>query len=336
MTESNEGSNYDTLISVVIPVYKVESYLSRCIDSVLSQTYPNIDVILVNDGSPDNCGTICDDYARKDDRIKVIHKENEGLSAARNTGIEAATGEYITFIDSDDWVHESYLDTLYTNLVKNGADLSACEFRKVTEQVSDLDLYNKPTIYSYSNVEALGQFVGEYYTQMVVACGKLYKKSLFENVSFPKGKLHEDEFTTYKLIYNSTKISFTTEPLYYYFQRPDSIIGAGYSLQKRLDVLESYEERADFFETIGLSDLARETYRRFFLRGFGVVLQSDWLADEPAAREFEQNFKGLKAKLRRYKYSIKFKAFYEIYYLNPNLACWVVDKISRMRKVESG
>lgn len=245
------------LISVIVPVYKVEPYLNRCIDSLLSQTYERLEIILVNDGSPDSCPQICDEYAKKDSRIKVIHKENGGLSSARNTGIEIALGRYISFLDSDDWVDKEYIATLYKLLLDTDSDISACDFlRTATESVPAPE---KGVVYQFSNIEALYQFTSEFYVQMVVTWGKLYKIELFDHIRFPLGRLHEDEFTTYKLIYEAKKLVLTTSKLLYYWQREDSIMRSGFDLAQRLDALDSYEERSAFFQFVGLNELSNKT-----------------------------------------------------------------------------
>jgi len=246
------------LISIIVPVYKVEPYLHRCVDSILNQTYKNMEIILVDDGSPDRCGEICDEYAKKDNRIKVIHKENGGLSEARNFGIDIAKGRYISFLDSDDWIHKKYISELYKLLIKTNADISACDFlRTKTEDVPKIE---KGIIHEFTNIEALEQFTDKFYVQMVVTWGKLYKRELFDHIRFPVGRLHEDEFTTYKLIYKAKKIVLTNSKMLYYWQRSDSIMRSGFNLNQKLDALDSYEERAAFFQFIGLNELSDKTY----------------------------------------------------------------------------
>ena len=149
------------LISVVVPVFKVEGYLNRCVDSVLGQTYDNFELILVDDGSPDRCGEICDEYAGRDQRVRVLHKENSGLSAARNSGIEIARGDYLTFLDSDDWVHELYLERLHNLLITTSSDISVGNFIQTVEEDVEVDLTN-PKIEVLSGLEALGSSLAGY------------------------------------------------------------------------------------------------------------------------------------------------------------------------------
>jgi len=231
------------LVSVIIPIYKVEPYLIRCLDSILNQTYKNIEIILVDDGSPDNCPQICDEYAAKDNRIIVIHQENGGLSAARNTGLDIAKGEYISFVDSDDWVHLQYIEVLLTSALKENADIIIGNHIRVNNSlIQHEDKYLN--IKSYRSLDALNILIYKAPDSFVVSWSKLYKKELFNNVRFPLKQIHEDEFTTYQLFFYSKKISYTSKTLYYYFQRPDSIMGQKVSFDNTL----YQEQQALFFE----------------------------------------------------------------------------------------
>jgi len=166
------------LITIIVPIYKVEEYLRRCVDSILKQTYKNLEVILVNDGSPDGCGAICDEYATLDGRIEVIHKTNGGLSDARNAGIEVAHGSYVSFVDSDDWIHQEYIGKLYDLLRETNSDISVCNFIKTSSDNIELEI-TTGEIFEFTNHEALEQLTDiKFYDQMVISCGKLYKKKL--------------------------------------------------------------------------------------------------------------------------------------------------------------
>ena len=225
------------MISIIVPVYKVEAYLSRCIESILAQTFNDYELILIDDGSPDNCGNICDEYAQKDNRIHVIHKKNGGLSEARNSGLDwsfnHSESEWITFIDSDDWVHPEYLDILYKAINDNKCKISACmiaqveEFTTPTAEISDYicELHCTERFFRIKKVNA------------IVSTGKLYYKKLFERVRFPVGKLHEDEFTTYKCLFQTDVIAYINIPLYFYYLNPCSITHSIWSPSK-LDQLE--------------------------------------------------------------------------------------------------
>ena len=238
-----------SLVSIIVPIYKVEPYLRRCLDSIVNQTYTNLEIILVDDGSPDTCPQICDEYAAKDKRIVVIHKENGGLSDARNAGLEISKGEYISFVDSDDWVDEKYIEILLNSAIAENTDIA------IGENIQTNGFCNKPknisTIKTYSSKEALYHLFSQNHIAFTISCGKLYKKELFSNLHFPIGKYHEDEFTTYILFYRSKKIVYTNCILYYYFRHSNSITGSRHPW----DVLEVFEQRYLFFKNKNEKDL---------------------------------------------------------------------------------
>ncbi len=266
------------LISVIIPVYKVEDYIRRCVDSVLTQTYGNLEIILVDDGSPDRCGEICDEYAAKDKRVVSIHKKNGGLSDARNAGMEVCKGEYITFLDSDDWVVPDYIERLYRLLTDTGSDISACSFIKTSDEEAKPDS-SPEEVRVFSNIEALDKMESntdiQLYIQLVVAWGKLYKRDLFRGVTYPVGKLHEDEFTTYKVIYRAQRIAITSAQLLYYWQREDSIMGAGFNVKGNLDATEALKERAEFYQREGLHELGSRASKMAFLKSLVLNKRSE-------------------------------------------------------------
>lgn len=210
------------LISIIVPVYKVEKYLRECIDSILSQTYENFELILVDDGSPDNSGKICDEYAEKDKRIKVLHKENGGVSSARNLGLDNANGEYVTFIDSDDFVDKRYLEVLCTNLKENNADISVCRFSKYINESFFLyqeSFPNKSVI--EHNTDDFFDFFARFFSLKCYffgsACRCLFKKSTIGETRFDKNiRISEDLLFTANVVFNSKNISFVNESLYFY------------------------------------------------------------------------------------------------------------------------
>ena len=239
-------------ISVIVPVYKVEPYLNRCVDSILNQTFTDFELILVDDGSPDKCGVICDEYAEKDKRIHVIHQKNAGLSAARNAGIDRAfansNSEWITFIDSDDWVHKQYLDLLYNAATLNGAEVSCCGFVSVEENIEDMymDSYKVLCGSAEELILAINNFSS---FNIIISCCRLYKKHLFTDIRFPLHKYFEDSYTTYKLLYSCDKIAVVKSDLYYYYQNPNGIIGSRLTVSKLFDTFDSYLGKLDFFYT---------------------------------------------------------------------------------------
>ncbi|WP_342985837.1 glycosyltransferase family 2 protein [Clostridium saudiense] len=211
------------VVSVIIPIYKVEEYIYDCIESVIKQSYRNLEIILVNDGSPDKCGEICNDYSKKDNRIKVIHKENGGLSSARNVGLYNSSGKYIVFIDSDDFVKEDYIELLLKSLIESNSDISMCSFEYVEKfnvKVNE-NILNENKIYSnFDIIKKTLEGKVQFY-----AWNKMYKRELFINnlISYPEGRLYEDMPTFMKLLLNSKKVSYINKVLYSYRIRENSI-----------------------------------------------------------------------------------------------------------------
>lgn len=251
-------------ISVIVPVYNVERYLQHCVDSILKQTYTDFDLILVDDGSPDNCSIICDKYAEIDDRIVVIHQSNKGLSAARNAGIEwtldNSDSEWIAFIDSDDWIHPRYLEFLYKAVKNDKTKISICNYVREPQHLENFqDVMDSSKI-----IQGMKLFESELNVQATVAWNKLYQKELFNDTRYPNGRLHEDEFTTYKLLYLVEKVSWIDEPLYYYYQNVEGIIRSKWN-ERRLDLYDAYEERVDFFRSKNEQNYYNKELKRLFM-----------------------------------------------------------------------
>lgn len=225
------------LISIIVPIYKVEPYLDRCIRSIAEQTYDNLEIILVDDGSPDNCPAMCDAWAAKDRRIKVIHKENGGLSDARNAGLALATGEYVSFIDSDDHIAPEFIARLLGAVTKTGAQVAECATDYVDEEGNVLRLRNAADVEEMDKIQALQRLVQENGVYQTV-WNKLYRREIIADIPFAVGKLNEDEFWTYQVFDRIKKLAVVPDPLYHYLQRSGSIMGAGYSL-RRMDGLEA-------------------------------------------------------------------------------------------------
>lgn len=240
-------ANENPLISVIIPIYKVESYLAKCVDSVRNQDYQNLEIILVDDGSPDNCPAMCDSFAKQDSRIHVIHKENGGLSDARNFGIEQAHGKYIIFVDSDDFLHKACISTLFNCCCKYEADLAIGNFRDFFEgeDVVETDLTQNNECEVFTPNKACRRNCSD--VRFMTSWGKLIKSELVTPNLFPKGKIHEDEFTTYKLLFKANKVVYFKGELYYYLQRNNSIMGQKKSPVKK-DAIEAFSERIAFYE----------------------------------------------------------------------------------------
>jgi len=234
------------LISVIVPVYKVEAYLDRCVSSIVNQSYRNLEIILVDDGSPDNCPAMCDAWAKKDSRIKVIHKENGGLSDARNAGMRVATGEYMSFIDSDDYIASEMYQLLFERMQTEGSDIAACGVEMVYEDGTANRKLTQDGKCVLSRAEAMEAVLRESWLKQPVWY-KLYKADLIQAVFFPVGKYHEDIFWTYQAVARAEKVSVIDKPCYFYIQRSDSIMGEQYSL-RRLDAIEAKAQRMCFVQ----------------------------------------------------------------------------------------
>ena len=240
------------LVSVVIPVYNVREYLRTCIDSVRRQTYKDLQIILVDDGSTDGSDIICDEAVKEDRRIKVIHRSNGGLSAARNTGIEAADGDYICFIDSDDWISDNFVERLYELAETQNADVAVCGYIRVSseEEASNAGGCGKTEkLVHYSNIQAIRELIEEKNVKSVI-WNKLFKRKLWLNTRFPEGRFHEDEYITYRVLWETSGVVETDMILYYYRERASSITNAPEDNVRRkraFDVIEAQKERYLFF-----------------------------------------------------------------------------------------
>lgn len=271
----------NALISVIIPVYKVEAYLPACVESVLAQTWQNFEILLVDDGSPDKCPQICDEFAARDSRIRVIHKENGGLSSARNAGIDAARGQYLAFLDSDDLWTPMILERLYCAIKETGADLAVCLFRRFQDELPK-ELPEPVQTISLTQREAFMCLFGARNENMVlvpnklydaqmfypvnenaaVAWNKLYPVDVFEGIRYPEGKLHEDEAVIHEIIGRASTVAWVEEAHYLYRETPNSITTARFNL-RRLDEMYAKERRIAWFEEHGLSEFARRTRQAY-------------------------------------------------------------------------
>ncbi len=250
MTTENKG-----IISVIIPVYKVEQYLDKCVESVVNQTYSNLEIILVDDGSPDGCPRKCDQWAKKDERIKVIHKTNGGLSDARNAGLKIATGDYIAFVDSDDFLELDMYEFLIYLITSSNSDMAICglEYVDVNGVMTRSNCRGQDAC--LSSKEVLAKWCIEDLVYYVVVWNKLYKRKCWEGVSFPKGKIHEDNFVMYKVFFNSNNIVCTKQKKYNYVQRSGSITSGGIN-PKRYDAVQATYEAYKFYQENGLADIS--------------------------------------------------------------------------------
>ena len=220
---------HNPLISVIIPVYNVEAYLPRCVDSILAQTYQNLEIILVDDGTKDHCDVICDDYARKDPRIKVIHKPNGGLSSARNAGIDIAAGEYLAFVDSDDWIEPDAYEHMMAAALQNHVKMVCAGRYDVDWDVGEKTVGLCPARDEVISGVELARRIFIWENIDSAAWDKLYHRSLFREIRYPVGKIVEDVPTTYRIALDAGKIAMCAKPIYNYFHRPGSITTASVS-----------------------------------------------------------------------------------------------------------
>lgn len=243
------------LISVIVPIYNVEKYLARCVDSIVNQTYKNLEIILVDDGSPDRCPQMCDDYAKKDSQIKVVHKKNGGLSDARNAGMAVATGKYISFIDSDDYVSDDFFECLLDVMNKENSDIAECSVVKFYEDNRFDEFSDDLSVKTCDTQDAMSALIAENPFHQHV-WNKLYKTELVKDIPYAVGKLNEDEFWTYRVFGRANKVARLNKTMYYYFQRSSSIMGVGYNI-RRLDALEGKANRQKYIE-INFPDLSTQ------------------------------------------------------------------------------
>lgn len=248
-------------VSVIVPVYNVEKYLHKCLDSIINQTYRNLEIILVDDGSPDNCGAICDEYAQKDSRIKVIHQKNGGLSAARNTGLDCAVGEYISFVDSDDWVSEEFIEQLISSAKPNS--LVMCDFISWESDADGSIPVAGDRIETIDQNEFWSRTIGEKCILYTVAWNKLYPKRIFSELRFQTGLLHEDEAILHYVIDQVDSINVLHRPMYFYRRTRSSIMGRGFN-PSRLDLFVGLAERLKYFRDKKLPELENALSERYW------------------------------------------------------------------------
>lgn len=256
----------EKLVSVIVPVYNVEDYIENCLASISAQSYRYLDIIIVNDGATDHSLSICERFVQADERMRLITQSNQGLSAARNTGLDHARGSYICFVDSDDFVHPDYVHTLLELLIAYDADIVQCAYTRFgTASDIRVDDAAMPEITVYDRdifLESL--YNKQFYPANIISWNKLYKKELWTSVRFPSGRLHEDEFTTPETMLKADKIVLTTQPLYYYLQREGSITSSGKYARRYADMIDCLSIRKERFRQYGNKQLESQTELRLY------------------------------------------------------------------------
>lgn len=271
---------YSKKISVIVPVYNPGTFLPFCIESIINQTYKNLEIILIDDGSTDSSLKICEEYSKKDHRIKVIHQENHGISYVRNLGIESASSDYISFIDSDDIISPYFYEHLLNILINNNADIAECSFTKLSE--ADITNYTFPDFNPqefsiFDSIESLHRIHNENLdicVKSVIVCNKLYKISLFDDIRFPLGKRYEDELTTYKLFYKSKRLVSSSAILYGYIQHKSSFMNQPFNVN-RLTAIDVYENYMSFFRDLKDKELIEKCERRYLRLLFQILTELD-------------------------------------------------------------
>lgn len=312
-------------ISVIVPVYKVEKYLHECVDSILAQTFSDFELILVDDGSPDNCGKICDEYAAKDSRVRVIHQENQGLSGARNSGIEIAQGEFITFVDSDDLVDARYLEVLLV-AAKAGAEVTVCRHKEFADGASLCPWQGEVARKSFDTVAAVEAMYNGSPWIPVNAWGKLFRRELIGDTRFPLGRLHEDQAFTPYILYRAEETVSCDAVLYHYRVNPVSITHNTFSL-RRYDDLWAIDGCIRFFEERGEEKIlaAARNKRRRLISVYAIYAARDGVE---VPEEYRISISKALGYLRRNVSADKYS--YYLAQVNENLVIWD----ARLRKIE--
>ncbi len=307
------------LITIIVPVYMVERYLDRCVNSIVNQTYKNLEIILVDDGSKDQCPELCDSWAKKDERIRVIHRKNGGLSAARNSGIEEAKGEYLAFIDSDDFVSTEFIEALYQACQQTQSQIAQCRYEYVDgdTMTKDKQPATEPTeVFSGKEmIKGMSWRDGAY---NVVAWNKLYHRSVFTGIRYPDGRIHEDEATTHRLFYNAKRVAFVYRFLYGYYTGGSSITRDKFS-EKRLDWEWAVRERLTFLKERQETELLIPMYKIYMDGTIDLYYKvQEILQNEAKAEKLRKKLKDTYRELKKYGgIPLKTKIGYRIFLINP-------------------
>ena len=306
-------------ISIIVPVYQVEKYIRQCIESILAQTFTDFELILVDDGSKDNSGKICDEYAEKDKRIRVIHKENDGLSDARNKGLDNASGNYFMFVDGDDYIAPNMAECLYKKISEAKVDIAACNYRYIFEDgKKDFSTENKAEIINANEI-FYNRKNERNYGFWTVAWNKLYKREKFKSLRFRFGKYHEDEFWANDIYQMDIKAVTVSESLYYYRQRGNSIMG-NKNIRKCFDIIEAFEERINvYLKEEKYSDQAYKVliYSLEYLNESKKLIKNE--EDKEQFIDKKRKIKNIIKKLKKRKLSKIQKVSLVIIGINPSL-----------------
>lgn len=310
-------------ISVVIPMYNAERYIRKCLDSIINQTYQNLEVIIVNDGSTDSSREICEEYVLKDKRITLVNTENRGAGSARNTGLEMSTGEYVSFIDSDDYICSDYYARLSKMIQETNADIAIGRYKRVSEHET-MNFVNTGEVKERTSREQLLELYGEdidRYVNSVLVTNKLFNKKLFgEEIRYPIRRLIDDEFIIYKLIDKAKKIVYTDDVMYAYVQSDGSVMRTNFKEKRVYDTMDVYDEVYAYFREKDDKELNRLVMIRYLLYCVEMVRKtsmSEIIEDKKKVYEylkekFEAKSKEAKEKIGQERYDKFYGEFYEI------------------------
>lgn len=307
-----------SMVSIIVPVYNVEQYIDSCITSIITQTYENLEIILVDDGTPDNSGVICDEYAKKDKRITVIHKTNGGLSSARNAGLDIATGDYIMFVDSDDFLVDNAVELLVRDSQKYDADF--VQYFMVHTTSADYSRQHAQDNYNVELITDLRQMYWKMYNTIGAgesACTKLYKKHLFDNLRFKEGIIHEDVYFTLLMIQKARRALYLDTSLYYYIIHQNSIITSAFT-KKKLDGIWVSEYRIDEFNRLGFTDLENFAKEKHFFKLVNLWCSAKKVNDREGLKILEDKIKNFN-KGSKFSFSRKMEIVYKISKINVRL-----------------
>ena len=252
----------ETKLTIIIPVYNVEAYLPQCLNSVLAQSLPDIEIILVNDGSTDNSLAICLEYAQINENIVIINRDNKGLSAARNAGLEAAHGDYISFVDSDDFIDRNMFRNLYESVISNGADIGICAYQRVDDLDSPIGPPASFPADIISATDALENLFSPDYVYFTIACNKIFARSLFDHIRFPENKIFEDGYAAFRYYHKAKKISCTPHVGYFYRDRVGSITNSAFGV-KSLDAIDANADAFIFLRENAYESLAQKALAKY-------------------------------------------------------------------------
>lgn len=301
------------LISVIVPVYNVEQYLKRCVESLFVQSYKNLEIILVDDGATDQSGKICDELSCKDNRIKVIHKENGGLSDARNKGLEYATGDLIAFVDSDDYIAPNMYERLVSVMNDTDTDIVMCRYIRFKGETCEEIIENKVDVKVMDTSKVLENIYGTDGETYTVAWNKLYKRDVIADIRYPVKKVNEDEYTTYKYFANAKKVAYTSEILYYYFYNDNSITTKKNYLSNK-DIYDALDERIEYLSKRGFSNLENKIQKQYLDR---IIFRNRLLLqnNKEEAKQLLRMYKNRYARVKEMVPGIGYK----IYNVSPSM-----------------